>query len=287
MRLQTLFTFSRHALKHTQQPVSFYFWSWLGWGILLKLCCMALCLAAQIGFTFLSLLPYLEIVWYGLRLLFAAISFFVLTPFWYRFLYYSAKAADLAEQALPEKKTLFYRSFCLRGMRFLPILPLPFCLWGVIWCLQQGIYTPDAVLWFMAAGQFVALAGVCMFIFFWMLPALTAAAILCVASSERKFSLMLRGAFQMVSGKRKTWYRLCFRMLPMLIVPFFWKRAWMTMVVYFGVQQKEAQYTKIGGNVHGTSTDMACDTKTACHNGTILKKRKKRFSETAHQTQTQ
>ena len=60
--------------KHfeTDPSTSFLlFWSWLGCGILLILCRIAICLAVQIGFSFLDLLSYLETAWYTVRLLFA------------------------------------------------------------------------------------------------------------------------------------------------------------------------------------------------------------------------
>lgn len=76
MHLHTLHAFSKTIFKQTHQPVSFYFWSWIGCGILLILCRIAICLAVQIGFSFLNLLPYLETAWYTVRLLFAVGGFF-------------------------------------------------------------------------------------------------------------------------------------------------------------------------------------------------------------------
>lgn len=103
MKLHTLSEFSKTVMRQTEQPVSYFFWSWLGGCILWMLCRIAFCYAVQISFTFLELLPALEATWYGLRLMFAVGGFIWLTPLLYRCLYTCAAAASLTKQLAPEK----------------------------------------------------------------------------------------------------------------------------------------------------------------------------------------
>ena len=103
MKLHTLSEFSKTVMRQTEQPVSYFFWSWLGGCILWMLCRIAFCYAVQISFTFLGLLPALEATWYGLRLMFAVGGFIWLTPLLYRCLYTCAAAASLTKQPAPKK----------------------------------------------------------------------------------------------------------------------------------------------------------------------------------------
>lgn len=137
MKLHTLSEFSKTVMRQTEQPVSYFFWSWLGGCILWMLCRIAFCYAVQISFTFLELLPALEATWYGLRLLFAVGGFIWLTPLLYRCLYACAAAASLTKQPAPKKGTVYRMALCLRGLRLLVLLPLPLCLWSLRWCLEQ------------------------------------------------------------------------------------------------------------------------------------------------------
>ena len=74
MKLHTLSEFSKTVMRQTEQPISYFFWSWLGGCILWMLCRIAFCYAVQISFTFLGLLPALDATWYGMRLLWAGFS---------------------------------------------------------------------------------------------------------------------------------------------------------------------------------------------------------------------
>lgn len=103
MKLHTLSEFSKTVMRQTEQPVSYFFWSWLGGCILWMLCRIAFCYAVQISFTFLELLPALEATWYGVRLLFAVGGFIWLTPLLYRCLYTCAAAASLTKQPAPKR----------------------------------------------------------------------------------------------------------------------------------------------------------------------------------------
>ena len=127
IHLHTLHAFSKTIFKQTSQPISFYFWSWLGCGILLTLCRIAICLAIQIGFTFLNLLPYLETAWYTVRLLFAAGGFFLLPPLLYRCVYHCAVAASLTAEPAPERSACYRLSLCLAAVAVgvaVAVLPL-------------------------------------------------------------------------------------------------------------------------------------------------------------------
>ena len=158
MKLHTLSEFSKTVMRQTEQPVSYFFWSWLGGCILWMLCRIAFCYAVQISFTFLELLPALEATWYGLRLLFAVGGFIWLTPLLYRCLYACAAAASLTKQPAPKKGTVYRMALCLRGLRLLVLLPLPLCLWSLRWCLEQGTTVSDGVWWLWTGMQFLTLA---------------------------------------------------------------------------------------------------------------------------------
>ncbi len=282
MHLHTLYPFSKTILKQTSQPAAFYFWSWIGCGVLLILCRIAICLAIQIGFTFLNLLPYLETVWYIVRLLFAAGGFFLLPLLLYRCVYHCAVAASLTVESAPKRSGCYRLSLCLHGLRLLSVLPLPFCLWGIRWCLQQGSGVQDGIWWLMAALQFVTLSILFVIGFFWLLPVLTAAPVLQALDPHASCMTILRAAFSLTDGRRKQWYKLLLQSLPLWLLPHCWARLAMMQTVYIGVLCKELQYTNgKGGTYRATNSDMAYGAGTALHVGAIPKKRKKRISQAA------
>ena len=287
IHLHTLHAFSKTIFKQTSQPISFYFWSWLGCGILLTLCRIAICLAIQIGFTFLNLLPYLETAWYTVRLLFAAGGFFLLPPLLYRCVYHCAVAASLTAEPAPARSACYRLSLCLHGLRLLSVLPLPFCLWGIRWCLQQGAGVQDGIWWMMAALQFVTLSVFFVAGFFWLLPVLTAAPVLQVLEPNAPCRTILHRAFSLMDGRKKQWYKLLLQSLPLWLLAHCWSRIVMMQTVYIGVTCKELQYAnRKGGTDCGTDFDMAYGTGTALHTGTVSQKRKKRISQTADEAQT-
>ncbi len=287
MHFHTLYPFSKTIFKQTSQPVSFYFWSWIGCGILLILCRIAICLAVQIGFTFLNLLPHLETAWYTVRLLFAVGGFFLLPLLRCRCIYHCAVAASLTTEPVPKRSACYRLSLCLHGLRLLAVLPLPFCLWSVRWCLQQGTGVQDGIWWLMAALQFITLAVLFVAGFFWLLPMLTAAPVLQTLEPNTPCRTILRRAFSLTDGRRKQWYRLLLQSLPLWLLPHCWVRLAMMQTIYIGVLCKELQYANgKGGTYSGTDSDMAYGAGTALHTGTVSQKRKKRIPQAADKAQT-
>lgn len=287
MHLHTLHVFSKNILKQTRQPVSFYFWSWLGCGILLILCRIAICLAVQIGFSFLDLLSYLETAWYTVRLLFAIGGFFLLPLLLYRCIYHCAVAASLTAEPAPERSACYRLSFCLHGLRWLSVLPLPFCLWGMRWCLRQGAGVQDGIWWMMAALQFVTLSVLFVIGFFWLLPVMTAAPVLQGLSPNANCRTILHRAFSLMEGRRKQWYRLLLQSLPLWLLPHCWGRLAMMQTVYVGVICKELQYAnRKGGTDCGTNSEVAYGANAALYTGAVSQKRKKRIPQTANEAQT-
>jgi hypothetical protein len=275
MPLYPLYPFSRSVLRQTEQPVTFYFWCWLGCGVLLVLCRIALCLALQIGFSFLGWLSYLETAWYGVRLAFSGLAYVLLPPLLYRSIFYGARAAGLTTTKKPPTRNACWRlSIWLHGLRWLPCLPLAACLYGVQWCLQQGTTVSDALWWVLGAVQFVTLGVVCLVGWLWLCPALAAAPVL-LALSPQSGIVTLRQAFRMVSGKRRQWYALFLRSLPLWLLPFCLPRVLMMQTVWVGILQKELQYhEEKGWQMHGANSEMACGGGNACHIGILPAKRK-------------
>lgn len=214
MKLHTLSEFSKTVMRQTEQPISYFFWSWLGGCILWMLCRIAFCYAVQISFTFLGLLPALEATWYGMRLLFAVGGFLWLTPLLYRCLYACATAASLTKQPAPKKGAVYRMALCLRGLRLLVLLPLPLCLWSLRWCLEQGTTVSDGVWWLWTGMQFLTLAVLFLAGWLWLLPVCLAAPVLQVLFPEHRCWNLVCDALTLMEGRRKEWYRLMLRSLP-------------------------------------------------------------------------